>query len=100
MDLYILILITLCVLYETATGKVVRRGRIYLPGEWENGFGMPLARHSEANTVELDAHYTLSDKDKDVTIADVRVRGKMPTDEEIIMSQYRKERTREVFING
>jgi hypothetical protein len=76
----------------TASGKVVKRGRVFLPGEWDNGFGMPLSQHSEANTVELDAHYTLSDKDMDVTIADVRVRGKTPTEEEIIMSQYRKER--------
>ena len=85
--------------FTTKTGKVMRRGRVYLPGEWENGFGMPLVKHSEANAVELNAHYTLSDKDKDVTIADVRVRGKVPTDEEIIMSRYRKERTQEVFVN-
>lgn len=84
----------------TGTGKVVKRGRVYLPGEWENGFGMPLIQHSEANAVELNAHYTLSDKDMDVTIADVRVRGKTPTEEEIIMSQYRKEKSQEVVVNG
>jgi len=82
----------------TKTGKVVKRGRVYLPGEWENGFGMPLAQHEEANAVELNAHYSLSDKD--VTIADVRVRGKAPTEEEIIMSQYRKEKPQEVAVNA
>ena len=80
----------------TKTGKVVKRCRVYLPGEWENGFGMPLVQHDQANTVELNAHYTLSDKDLDVTIADVRIRGRAPTDEEIIMSQYRKEKPQEV----
>jgi len=53
---------------------------------------MPLAEHKDANTVEVDAHYTLSDKDVDVKISDVRVKGKVPTDEEVIMSQYRKEK--------
>jgi hypothetical protein len=82
--------------FTTKTGKVIKRGRVYLPGEWE-GFGMPLASHTEANSVELNAHYTLSDKDREVTINDVRVRGRVPTDEEIIMSQYRKEKVQEVF---
>ena len=83
----------------TKSGKVVKRGRVYLPGEWE-GFGMPLSQHNEANSVEVNAHYTLSDKDVDVTIADVRVRGKSPTEEEIIMSQYRREKPQEVFVNA
>jgi hypothetical protein len=61
---------------------------------------MSLTTHNEANKVELNAHYTLSDKDIDVTIADVRVRGKAPTDEEIIMSQYRKEKPLEVSVNA
>lgn len=84
----------------TKTGKVMKRGRVYLPGEWENGFGMSFTQHSEANIVALNAHYTLSDKDIDVTIEDVRVRGKTPTDEEIIMSQYRREKPQEVLINA
>jgi hypothetical protein len=84
----------------TKTGKIMKRGKVYLPGEWENGFGMSLVEHKEANAVALNAHYTLSDKDIDVTIEDVRVRGKTPTDEEIIMSQYRKEKPQEVFVNG
>jgi hypothetical protein len=82
----------------TKTGKVVKRGRVVLPGDYSDGFGMPLVKHSRANEVELNAHYTLSDKDKDVTIADVRVRGKAPSEEEIIMSQYRKEKAQEVFV--
>jgi hypothetical protein len=80
----------------TKTGKVVKRGRVYLPGEWEVGFGMSLDEHTESNEVELNAHYTLSDKDVNVTIADMRVKGRVPTDEEIIMSQYRKEKMEEV----
>ena len=83
----------------TKSGKIVSRGQVYRPHDW-NGFGMPLEQHSEANTVELNAHYTLSDKDIDVTIADVRVKGKIPTEEEIIMSQYRKEKPQEVLTNG
>jgi hypothetical protein len=82
----------------TKTGKVMKRGKVYLP-TWD-GFGMPFAVHSKANEVELDAHYTLSDKDVDVTISDVKVKGKIPTDEEIIMSQYQKEKPREVYANA
>ncbi len=84
----------------TKTGKVVKRGKVFLPGEWGTGFGMPLSEHTEANAVALNAHYTLSDKDIELTIEDVRVRGKSPTDEEVIMSQYRKERPQEVFVNA
>jgi len=84
----------------TKTGKVVKRGRVYLPGDWENGFGMSFTQHNEANIVALNAHYTLSDKDIDVTIEDVRVRGKTPADEEIIMSQYRREKPQEVLVNA
>jgi len=80
------------------TGKVIKRSKVYLASEMENGFGMPLSEHSVANDVELNAHYTLSDKDKEVTIADVKIKGKIPTDEEIIMSQYRKEKAQEVFV--
>jgi hypothetical protein len=83
----------------TQTGKAVKRGRVYLPGDW-NDFGMPLASHNEANTVELNAHYTLSDKDMDINIADVRFKGKAPSEEEIIMSQYRREKPQEVAVNG
>jgi hypothetical protein len=86
-------------LVTTKTGKVMRRGRAYLPGDIV-GFGMPLDQHKKANDVELAAHYTLSDKDVDVTISGMQVKGKVPTDEEIIMSQYRKERAQEVYING
>jgi hypothetical protein len=81
---------------ETKTGKVMKRGKVYLPGDWGNGFGMPLTEHNEANAVELNAHYTLSDKD--VTISGIQFKGRTPTDEEIIMSQYRKEK--EVSLNG
>ena len=81
----------------TKTGKVIKHGKVYHPSEWEKGFGMPLSEHSVANNVELNAHYTLSDKDKEVRISDVKVIGKVPTEEEIIMSQYRKEKTQEVF---
>jgi len=84
----------------TAGGKTVKRGKVILSSEMEHGFGMPLAEHSEANAVELNAHYTLSDKDVDMTIADVRVKGRAPTDEEIIMSQYRKEKEPEVATGG
>jgi hypothetical protein len=84
----------------TKTGKVIKRGKIYLADEMEAGFGMTLSEHSVANFVELNAHYTLSDKDKEVTISDVRVKGKIPTGEEIIMSQYRKEKPQEVFVIG
>jgi len=83
----------------TKTGKVIKRGKVYLPNQWENGFGMPLSEHSVANDVELNAHYTLSDKDKEITITDMKFMGKAPTEEEIIMSQYRKERPQEVFAN-
>ena len=48
---------------KTVIEKVVKRCKVYLPQEWNNGFGMPLSQHSEANVVELNAHYTLSDKD-------------------------------------
>jgi hypothetical protein len=81
----------------TKTGKVIKRGKVYLARDMENGFGMTLAEHSVANEVELNAHYTLSDKDKEVTIADVKIPGKIPAEEEIIMSQYRKEKPQEVF---
>ena len=77
-------------LVTTKSGKVIRRGKAYLPGAWEADFGMPLAEHKTANDVELNAHYTLSDKDMEVTIAEVKIQGKTPTEEEIIMSQYRK----------
>jgi hypothetical protein len=80
---------------KTKTGKVIKRGKVYLPGDWD-GFGMPLAKHNEANKFELNAHYSLSDKD--VTISGIQFKGKTPTDEEIIMSQYRKEK--EVPVNG
>ena len=81
----------------TKTGKVVKRGKVYLAEKMEAGFGMPLSEHSVANEVELNAHYTLSDKDKEVTIADMNFTGKIPSEEEIIMSQYRKEKPQEVF---
>jgi len=81
-------------------GKLVKRGRVYLPTEWENGFGMALSAHSVANDVELNAHYSLSDKDKEVTISDVKITGKAPTEEEIVLSQYRKEKPQEVFAGG
>ena len=80
----------------TKTGKLMKRGRVYLPGDWD-GFGMPLEEHNKVNQVELDAHYTLSDKDVDVTIPQVKVKGKLPTDEEIIMSRYREEEHEEVI---
>ena len=81
----------------TTTGKVVKRGKVYLPNEWNNAFGMTLSEHSVANEVELNAHYSLSDKDKEVTIADLKIAGKVPAEEEIILSQYRKEKPQEVF---
>jgi hypothetical protein len=81
----------------TKNGKVIKRGKVYLPREWENGFGMSFSEHSVANDVELNVHYTLSDKDKEVTINDMKIMGKIPTEEEIIMSQYRKEKPQEVF---
>ena len=84
----------------TKTGKVVKRGKVYLPGEWDNGFGMPLSEHKKANEVELNAHYTLSDKDREVTLADVKIMGRIPTEEEIIMSQYRKEKPQGVAVNA
>jgi len=83
----------------TKTGKVMKRGKVYLADEMENGFGMPLSEHSEANNVEINAHYTLSDKDKEVTIADVKIMGKAPTGEEIIMSQYRNEKSQESVVS-
>ncbi len=82
----------------TKTGKIIKRGQVYLPGDWNN-FGMSLDLHSEANSVELNAHYILSDQDIDVTISDVRVKGRMPTEEEIIMSQYRREKQQGVSVN-
>ena len=84
----------------TSTGKVVKRGKVYLPGEWDNGFGMPLSEHTAANEVELNAHYTLSDKDREVTLTDVKIMGRIPTEEEIIMSQYRKEKPQGVVANA
>ena len=81
----------------TKTGKVMKRGKVCLASEMESGFGMTLSEHSVANDVELNAHYTLSDKDKEITISDVKIMGKIPTGEEIIMSQYRKEKPQEVF---
>jgi len=83
----------------TKTGKLVKRGRIYLPEEWKSSFGMKLNEHNDSNHVELNAHYTLSDKDKEVTINDVKIVGKIPTEEEIIMSQYRGEKTEEESVN-
>jgi hypothetical protein len=82
----------------TKTGKTIKRGTVYLPGDWD-GFGMPLTQHTVANEVELNAHYTLSDRDMKVTIGDMRVKGKVPTEEELIMSQYRKEKL-EVAVNA
>jgi len=82
----------------TKTGKTMKRGKVYLASEMESGFGMSLAEHSMANDVELNAHYTLSDKDKEITIADVRIMGKIPTGEEIIMSQYRNEKPPESVV--
>jgi hypothetical protein len=84
----------------TKTGKLVKRGKVYLPDSWQNGFGMSLTQHNEANEVELNAHYTLSDKDLDVTLKDVKILGRIPTDEEIIISQYRKEKSQEVLVNA
>ena len=81
----------------TKTGKVMKRGRVILAKDMENGFGMTLSEHSIANEVELNAHYTLSDKDKEVTITEVQIPGKIPAEEEIIMSQYRREKPQEVF---
>ncbi|MHB1154699.1 MAG: hypothetical protein ACYCWE_02905 [Eubacteriales bacterium] len=83
----------------TKTGKIIKRGHSYLPGDWNN-FGMSLDLHNEANSVELNAHYMLSDQDIDVTISDVRVKGSTPTEEEIIMSQYRREKQQGVIVNG
>lgn len=84
----------------TKTGKVMNRGRVYLPNHM-NGFGMTFAEHLVANNVELNAHYTLSDKDKEITISDVKFIGKKPTEEEIIMAQYRnpKQEPQEVYVN-
>jgi len=86
----------------TKTGKVINRGRVYLPKEWDNGFGMTFSEHSVANNVELNAHYTLSDKDKEITIKDVKFIGKKPSEEEIIMAQYRNAmpEAQEVVVNG
>ena len=81
----------------TKTGKIIKRGKVYLSDVSDGEFGMPLSEHSVVNDVELNAHYTLSDKDKEVTISDVNVVGKVPTEEEIIMSQYRNEKPQEVF---
>jgi hypothetical protein len=81
----------------TKTGKVMKRSKVYLSSDMENRFGMPLVEHKVANDVELNAHYTLSDKDKEVTISEVKIKGSVPTGEEIIMSQYRKDKPREVF---
>jgi hypothetical protein len=83
----------------TKSGKVIKRGKVYHPSEWGNRFGMALTEHTVANNVELNANYTLSDKDKEVTISDVKIKGKVPTEEEIIMSQYRKDKIQDVFIN-
>ena len=71
-------------------GKTVKRGRVILPGEWQ-GFGMPLSEHEKANKVEINAHYSLSEQDKEVTISDVRIEGSVPTEKEIIQSHYRDE---------
>jgi len=81
----------------TKTGKLIKRGRVYLSDVPNGEFGMSLSEHSVVNEVELNAHYTLSDKDKEVTISDVNIIGKSPTEEEIIMSQYRNEKPQEVF---
>ena len=81
----------------TKTGKIIKRSKVYLSNDMENGFGMPFTEHAVANNVELNAHYTLSDKDKEVTITDVKIMGKVPTGEEIIMSQYRNEKPHEVL---
>ena len=83
----------------TKTGRLIKRGKIYLPSEWDNGFGMTHIEHAVANKVELNANYTLSDKDKEITISDVKIKGKVPTEEEIIMSQYRKEKPQDLFVD-
>jgi len=72
------------------SGKVVKRGRVILPGEWE-GFGMPLAEHEKANEVELNAHYSLTEQDKEVTISQVQVEVAVPTDLETVQSHYHDE---------
>jgi hypothetical protein len=74
-------------------GKLIKRGKVYLPDEWETGFGMIYSQHAEANKVEINASYTLSDKD--VTLYDIGSAGKVPSDEEMIMAQYRKEKPQE-----
>ena len=72
------------------SGKVIKRGRIILPGEWE-GFGMPMSEHEKANEVELYAHYSLTEEDKEVTINQVQIEGAVPSEKEIIQSHYRDE---------
>jgi len=81
------------------SGKVVKRGRVVLPDEMQ-GFGMPQKEHEKANEVELDAHYSLTEEDKEVTIDEVRVEGAIPTEKEVIQSHYRDESREEVFANA
>ena len=52
---------------------------------------MPLAEHEKANEVELNAHYSLTEQDKEVTISQVQVEGAVPTDLETVQSHYHDE---------
>lgn len=85
----------------TKTGKTIKRGRIYLPDEWKATFGMPLEQHKETNVVELNGNYTLSDRDKEVKLSEIKIIGKIPTEEEIVLAQYREEKPQEgVLVNA
>ena len=72
------------------SGKVVKRGKVILPGDWE-GFGMPMSEHEKANEVEINAHYSLTEEDKEVTISEAQIEGAVPSEKEIIQSHYRDE---------
>jgi len=80
-------------------GKTVKRGRVILPEDW-TGFGMAHEDHKKANDVELDAHYSLTERDREVTISEVQVTGAIPTEKEVVQSHYKEEPREDVFANA
>jgi len=72
-------------------GKKVRKAKKYLPHDWRDSFGMTFREHKNSTSVDIDTHYFVGEKDKEVTFADVNIESSMPNEEDMIMSRYRKE---------
>lgn len=73
-------------------GKTVRKLKKYYPHDWRESFGMTFQEHSESYKVDINAHYLLSNardgSQRDYVFTEKNVKGRLPTDSEIIVAPY------------